>query len=134
MEGTIDGRVRRSGGKKTRTARKRTRELSNEERQRLRENALSRPRGPDGRFLPNQTKKDCAICAESKWAVDFPTAHISENCNHELGACLECIRHSIKADFGTKQWTEIGCPECAAHLDFNAIAKYADAETFARYE
>lgn len=133
MERTIEGRVRKRLSKTTRTGRARRRELSDEDRQRLSDQAGSRPRGPNGRFLPNQHKKECTICVESKWALHFPSARISETCAHELDICLECIQNSIRADFDSKQWNEVSCPECNARLDSSAIVKYADAETFSRY-
>ncbi|EFQ31528.1 IBR domain-containing protein [Colletotrichum graminicola M1.001] len=41
---------------------------------------------------------------------------------------------SIKSDFNSKLWTDIRCPECRELLEYVDIQKYADEETFARYE
>lgn len=93
--------------------------------------AAQRQRGPDGRFVPIETK-ECSICAETLALAEFAVSQISEQCNHPPGACLECIRSSIRFDLETKQWDQIRCLECRALMDYHHVKKYADEETFNR--
>ncbi|KAH0439626.1 ring finger domain-containing protein [Colletotrichum camelliae] len=61
--------------------------------------------------------RECPICAETREASDFPILSVT----------------SI-SDLNSKLWTEIRCPECRELLEYVDIQKYADEETFARYE
>lgn len=83
---------------------------------------------------PAVATKDCNICAETKVLTEFPQEEITELCSHEPGVCMACIQKSIRVNFSTKVWNQIHCPECHALLDYHHVHKYADEETFARYE
>ncbi|KAL0941394.1 ring finger domain-containing protein [Colletotrichum truncatum] len=78
--------------------------------------------------------RECPICAETKEPSGFPVLSVTSTCSHPPEACLECLQTSIKSDLNSKLWTEIRCPECRELLEYVDIQKYADDETFARYE
>ncbi|KAK2000892.1 hypothetical protein LX36DRAFT_709013 [Colletotrichum falcatum] len=78
--------------------------------------------------------RECPICAETRGPSSFPVLSITPMCTHPPEACLECLQMSIKSDFNSKLWTDIRCPECRELLEYVDIQKYADEETFARYE
>ncbi|KAI8263521.1 hypothetical protein K4K53_008131 [Colletotrichum sp. SAR 10_77] len=78
--------------------------------------------------------RECPICAETREASDFPILSVTSMCTHPPEACLECLQMSIRSDLNSKLWTEIRCPECRELLEYVDIQKYADEETFARYE
>ncbi|KAK7442393.1 hypothetical protein CaCOL14_001213 [Colletotrichum acutatum] len=78
--------------------------------------------------------RECPICAETRDISSFPVLSVTPTCNHPPEACLECLQMSIKSDLNSKLWTEIQCPECRELLEYVDIQKYADEETFARYE
>ncbi|KAF6833719.1 ring finger domain-containing protein [Colletotrichum musicola] len=78
--------------------------------------------------------RECPICAEMRDPSEFPRLSITLRCTHPPESCLQCLQMSIKSDLNSKMWTEIQCPECREPLEYVDIQKYADEETFARYE
>ncbi|KAL7798176.1 hypothetical protein V8C37DRAFT_368983 [Trichoderma ceciliae] len=78
--------------------------------------------------------RDCSICADTKEEVLFPRFSPTASCTHAPLACLECLERSIRSDLTSKIWTDIRCPECRELLDYTDIQRYADDETFKRYE
>ncbi|RMJ14928.1 hypothetical protein CDV36_005386 [Fusarium kuroshium] len=46
---------------------------------------------------------------------------------------VECLL-SIESDLSSKLWTEIRCPECRELLEYADIQRYANNQTFTRYE
>jgi hypothetical protein len=87
---------------------------------------LSAPQNPE--------ERDCSICAETKQSAEFPQLSITATCTHPPGACAGCVQTSIRTDLNVKLWTNIGCLECSEPLDYGDVQRYADAETFKRYE
>ncbi|KAL6864189.1 hypothetical protein J3F83DRAFT_742860 [Trichoderma novae-zelandiae] len=78
--------------------------------------------------------RDCSICADTKESILFPRFSPTASCEHPPTACLECLERSIRSDLTSKIWTDIRCPECRESLDYTDIQRYADEETFKRYE
>lgn len=78
--------------------------------------------------------RDCLICADTKEEILFPRFSPTASCTHSPNACLECLERSIRSDLTGKIWTDIRCPECRELLDYTDIQRYADVETFKRYE
>ncbi|KAL7822269.1 hypothetical protein V8C26DRAFT_390525 [Trichoderma gracile] len=78
--------------------------------------------------------RDCSICADTKEPILFPRFSPTASCEHPPTACLECLERSIRSDLTSKIWTDIRCPECRGLLDYTDIQRYADEETFRRYE
>ncbi|KAL6885182.1 hypothetical protein HDV57DRAFT_417085 [Trichoderma longibrachiatum] len=78
--------------------------------------------------------RDCSICADTKEPILFPRFSPTASCEHPPTACLECLEQSIRSDLTSKIWTDIRCPECRGLLDYTDIQRYADEETFKRYE
>ncbi|RFN51532.1 ring finger domain-containing protein [Fusarium flagelliforme] len=52
----------------------------------------------------------------------------------EFRTCLDCIQLSIESDLSSKLWTEIRCPECTELLEYADIQRYANEQTFSKYE
>ncbi|KAL5338310.1 hypothetical protein BJX70DRAFT_388699 [Aspergillus crustosus] len=77
----------------------------------------------------------CIICLEpfSPLGVKAPDS-ISIACHHPSSVCYSCLAKSIKHDLETKFWDEIKCPECKTLLIHDDIRRFADEETFARYD
>ncbi|KAL7941676.1 hypothetical protein V8C42DRAFT_334447 [Trichoderma barbatum] len=78
--------------------------------------------------------RDCLICTDTKEDILFPRFSPTASCTHAPTACLECLERSIRSDLTSKIWTDIRCPECRELLDYTDIQRYADGETFKRYE
>ncbi|KAL6804654.1 hypothetical protein GGI42DRAFT_300153 [Trichoderma sp. SZMC 28013] len=78
--------------------------------------------------------RDCSICTDTKEDILFPRFSPTASCLHPPTACLECLERSIRSDLTSKIWTDIRCPECRELLDYTDIQRYADEETFKRYE
>ncbi|KAL7934902.1 hypothetical protein V8C35DRAFT_300134 [Trichoderma chlorosporum] len=78
--------------------------------------------------------RDCSICTDTKEDILFPRFSPTASCTHAPTACLECLERSIRSDLSSKIWTDIRCPECRELLDYTDIQRYADGETFKRYE
>ncbi|KAK5994382.1 E3 ubiquitin-protein ligase RNF19A-like protein [Cladobotryum mycophilum] len=77
---------------------------------------------------------ECVICTETKEDVHFPSSFITLKCEHLPNTCLPCIRASIKSELQNKIWKEIGCPECAAVLEYDDVQRLSDDETKEKYE
>ena len=76
--------------------------------------------------------RECAICAETKSANEFPQGSVTATCSHPSTSCLDCIQTTIRIDMATKVWTDVRCPECPIALSYLEIQRYADEETFSR--
>ncbi|KAI8671014.1 RING-type domain-containing protein [Fusarium keratoplasticum] len=77
---------------------------------------------------------ECLVCTETKGANAFPRFSITSSCTHPPSTCLDCIQLSIESDLSSKLWTEIRCPECRELLEYVDIQRYANNQTFTRYE
>ncbi|XEV06283.1 hypothetical protein FSHL1_011570 [Fusarium sambucinum] len=77
---------------------------------------------------------DCAVCADTKHVDAFPRFSIAATCTHPPSTCLDCIQLSIESDLNSKLWTEIRCPECRELLEYADIQRYANKQTFTKYE
>ncbi|UKZ62868.1 uncharacterized protein TrAtP1_004100 [Trichoderma atroviride] len=82
----------------------------------------------------NNDDRDCLICADTKEEILFPRFSPTASCTHSPNTCLECLERSIRSDLTGKIWTDIRCPECRQLLEYTDIQRYADEETFKRYE
>ncbi|KAH6966264.1 hypothetical protein EDB82DRAFT_515332 [Fusarium venenatum] len=77
---------------------------------------------------------DCVVCADTKHVDAFPRFSIAATCTHPPSTCLDCIQLSIESDLNSKLWTEIRCPECRELLEYADIQRYANKQTFTKYE
>ncbi|KAL4949803.1 hypothetical protein BDW69DRAFT_68673 [Aspergillus filifer] len=77
----------------------------------------------------------CIICLEP-FAPDGVRAPdtLSIACQHTPSVCYICLAKSIKHDLETKFWDEIKCPECNTLFIHDDIKRFADEETFNRYD
>jgi len=85
---------------------------------------------------PRQEKMppaECVVCLEPKAASDFPTAPLTNTCDHVPCTCLDCVRTAITIDLSGKMWSRIACPECEELLSYEAIQLYADDGARQRY-
>lgn len=80
------------------------------------------------------SQMSCTICVEDFSNTVIRPAWISLACTHEPTVCSVCISKSIKSDLETRIWDQIRCPECQTLLIYDDIKRFADAETFERYE
>ncbi|KAL2827555.1 hypothetical protein BDW59DRAFT_160198 [Aspergillus cavernicola] len=76
----------------------------------------------------------CIICLESFSGPVTAPDSISIACQHPTSVCSTCLAKSIKHDLETKFWDEIKCPECKTLLIHENIERFADKETFTRYD
>ncbi|OJJ62540.1 hypothetical protein ASPSYDRAFT_143131, partial [Aspergillus sydowii CBS 593.65] len=76
----------------------------------------------------------CIICLEpfGPDGVKAPDT-LSIACQHTPSVCYICLAKSIKHDLEAKFWNEIKCPECKTLFVHEDIKRFADEETFARY-
>ncbi|KAF4955119.1 hypothetical protein FSARC_11945 [Fusarium sarcochroum] len=77
---------------------------------------------------------ECVVCADTKDADAFPRFSVTATCTHPPNTCLDCVQLSIESDLSSKLWTEIRCPECRELLEYADIQRYANKQTFTRYE
>ncbi|KAK7422126.1 hypothetical protein QQX98_001869 [Neonectria punicea] len=77
---------------------------------------------------------ECVVCTDNKSVELFPRFSITGSCGHPPNTCLECVQLSIESDLNSKLWTEIRCPECRELLEYADIQRYANKQTFMRYE
>ncbi|KAI1056673.1 hypothetical protein LB507_001714 [Fusarium sp. FIESC RH6] len=77
---------------------------------------------------------ECVVCADTKILDAFPRLSITSTCTHPPNTCLDCIQLSIESDLSSKLWTEIRCPECTELLEYADIQRYANEQTFSKYE
>ncbi|KAL4946806.1 hypothetical protein BDV06DRAFT_635 [Aspergillus oleicola] len=77
----------------------------------------------------------CIICLEpfSADGVRAPDT-LSIACQHTPSVCYICLAKSIKHDLETKFWDEIKCPECNTLFIHDDVKRFADEETFTRYD
>ncbi|KAM5351868.1 hypothetical protein ACJ41O_004591 [Fusarium nematophilum] len=78
--------------------------------------------------------RECLVCADTKPVGAFPRFSITSACTHAPGTCLDCVQLSIESDLNSKLWTEIRCPECRELLEYADIQRFANSQTFTRYE
>ncbi|KAL4886654.1 hypothetical protein BJY04DRAFT_76106 [Aspergillus karnatakaensis] len=90
---------------------------------------------PKPQLKPKAAPEACIICLEpfSPLGVKAPDT-ISIACHHPSSVCYSCLAKSIKHDLETKFWDEIKCPECKTLLIHDDIKRFADEETFTRYD
>lgn len=79
-------------------------------------------------------EQDCAVCADTLRASQFPKTQITQSCTHAPNTCLECIQRHIESQLETRMWNQLCCPECPAMLEYADIEKYASKATFQRYD
>ncbi|KAF5663420.1 heat shock 70 kDa 12A [Fusarium heterosporum] len=77
---------------------------------------------------------ECIVCADTKHVDAFPRFSVTATCAHPPSTCLDCIQLSIESDLSSKLWTEIRCPECRELLEYADIQRYANQQTFTKYE
>ncbi|KAL4806762.1 hypothetical protein BDV18DRAFT_138163 [Aspergillus unguis] len=84
---------------------------------------------------PKTAPEACIICLEL-FAHDGVKApdKLSQACLHPSSVCYACLAKSIKNDLETRFWDEIRCPECKTLFIHEDIRRFADDETFNRYD
>ncbi|KAL3433680.1 hypothetical protein BDV09DRAFT_196483 [Aspergillus tetrazonus] len=84
---------------------------------------------------PKEEPEACIICLEpfSADGVKAPDT-LSIACQHTPSICYICLSKSIKHDLETKFWDEIKCPQCQTLFIHEDIKRFADEETFTRYD
>ncbi|KAK7744699.1 hypothetical protein SLS62_010118 [Diatrype stigma] len=89
-----------------------------------------------GKRIPAKPEmmKECVVCVDRKSLDEFPVRSVSGACEHPPQTCLACVEMSIKTNFENKTWNDIRCPECSARMDYEDVERYADRDTFARYQ
>ncbi|KAL4745677.1 hypothetical protein BDW72DRAFT_186260 [Aspergillus terricola var. indicus] len=77
----------------------------------------------------------CIICLEPFSANGLKAPDkLSIACQHTPSVCSICLSKSIKHDLVTKFWDEIKCPQCQTLFIHEDIKRFADEETFNRYD
>lgn len=75
--------------------------------------------------------RECAICAEDRRLNEFPVTRPTTLCDHEIMACIECVRRSIEENI--HDHSNIACPTCRQGLSFEDVIAHASNEQFERY-
>ncbi|CAG8687139.1 5178_t:CDS:2, partial [Cetraspora pellucida] len=83
---------------------------------------------------PAEKRDECVICIEQVDPDEF--INVTDQCNHENNMCRECVQKHIKTEVSDKGNFDILCPEdeCRELLQEQDVKKFADEETFNRYE
>lgn len=77
--------------------------------------------------------RECTVCLEMKHETDYPSAALTDACLHDPSTCLDCVRYCIRTDLNNKLWSDTACPECESRLTPDAIQRYADDESWLKY-
>jgi hypothetical protein len=112
------------------------------------------------RFLRRRsTPKDCIICTESLYEIDFESdeqwmescqefagdwtskiltfpSRVTFQCSHDINICRDCLAKHLATkleDQGRRAFQRLDCPECSRYLEYSEIKLYASAETFQKY-
>ena len=76
----------------------------------------------------------CNVCLESLEPTAFPKRQTTTACDHNPDVCLQCLSHSITAQFENKMWDQIDCPSCGQRLGFLDVKAFAEPAVFERQE
>ena len=78
--------------------------------------------------------RTCTVCAEDKAASDYPQQALSPDCKHDMSCCTQCHEVWIKNDLESNSYNRASCPECENNLPYEAVQRYADPASFAKYD
>lgn len=76
--------------------------------------------------------QQCPICASTRSMTHFPTRSPTSACTHEALVCRRCLRRWLEAQFETKAWNELNCPQCPSILEYRDIREFASKNMFRR--
>ncbi|RIB18173.1 hypothetical protein C2G38_1368122 [Gigaspora rosea] len=85
-------------------------------------------------YFIKTVKRECIICTEDVDLIAF--LNITDQCYHERKICRECVGKYIKHELEDNGNVRIACPEdgCTEILDQKDVKKFANEESFRRYE
>ncbi|PVF96666.1 hypothetical protein CPB86DRAFT_708599, partial [Serendipita vermifera] len=107
----------------------------------------SRPPGPSDQHAASTSRAagqteliigptvECVVCRNDIEENQFPQSAPCEGCTHLPEVCLECLRQTIQTAITIGEFLSgISCPSanCSEKLDYFAVEKWADKDTFER--
>jgi hypothetical protein len=78
--------------------------------------------------------RDCAICTDELFVLDFPVRPASSNCNHPIRSCKNCLNSWLTSELADKGHEPLTCPECSKELSYEDVRRATSRETFAMYD
>lgn len=76
---------------------------------------------------------ECAVCAETKDATEFPSNQLTLSCLHPPSTCFNCVSASVNTQFETNLSTRLSCPECPQYLGMDVVRCCLTEENYSRY-
>ena len=73
---------------------------------------------------------ECTICLDRRQRFNFPHETPTQECQHRVEVCIECLRYYISSTMAQNGWEKIDCPTCAQHLESSDVKAFAAASTF----
>jgi hypothetical protein len=78
--------------------------------------------------------RDCAICTDELFVLDFPVRPASSKCNHPVRSCTGCLNSWLTSELADKGHETLTCPECSKELSYEDVRRATSRETFAMYD
>jgi hypothetical protein len=78
--------------------------------------------------------RDCAICTDELFVLDFPVRPASSKCNHPVRSCTGCLNSWLTSELADKGHETLTCPECSKELSYEDVRRATSRETFAVYD
>jgi hypothetical protein len=78
--------------------------------------------------------RDCVICTNELFVLEFPMESTTAACKHPIQACKECLASWLASELADKGHSRLTCPECSEALSYNDVWRASSQETFAVYD
>jgi hypothetical protein len=78
--------------------------------------------------------RDCAICTDELFVLDFPVRNATSTCNHPVRSCKGCLNSWLTSELADKGHESLTCPECSKELSYEDVRRALPRETFAMYD
>jgi hypothetical protein len=78
--------------------------------------------------------RDCAICTDELFVLDFPVKPATSKCNHPIRSCKGCLNSWLTSEIADKGHETLTCPECSKELSYEDVRRATSRETFAMYD
>lgn len=76
----------------------------------------------------------CQSCMTDRVASQFPEYNPTEQCEHLINTCTQCLKKWVEAQIDTKVFDpRIQCPECEEKMDSGDVRMALPKKAFARY-
>jgi hypothetical protein len=78
--------------------------------------------------------RDCAICTDELFVLDFPVGNATSKCKHPVRSCKDCLNAWLTSELADKGHESLTCPECSKELSYEDVRRALSREAFAMYD